>query len=141
MKNTMKYPVEKLNIGMYVSKLDIPICNTPFPVDGFYIKTRDEIKELSRYCNYVLICSAKSQFVKSFQSGLQLAVEPTDPSLNIPKAMRPRHHATIKRVDASHITQKNRKTKARKKAIGGFISKLLMIGSAAATVFIFYMQK
>jgi len=44
-----------LKIGMYVSKLDRPWMQTPFLIQGFYIKDEIEICSLVKYCNYVYI--------------------------------------------------------------------------------------
>ncbi len=44
-----------LKVGMYVSKLDRPWMQTPFLIQGFFIKDEDEICALVKYCNYVHI--------------------------------------------------------------------------------------
>jgi HD-GYP domain-containing protein (c-di-GMP phosphodiesterase class II) len=52
---TQQISVANLEIGMYVSRLDVPWVKTPFPIQGFYITKEDEIALLSQYCNYVYI--------------------------------------------------------------------------------------
>lgn len=47
--------VENLEIGMFVSKLDVPWLKTPFPIQGFEISKREELELLSAYCNKVYI--------------------------------------------------------------------------------------
>ncbi|WP_250658535.1 HD-GYP domain-containing protein [Alkalimarinus coralli] len=61
--NQQKIPVHELQIGMYVSNLDRPWCETPFPIQGFYIRSADEVKSLESYCKhvYVDVVSAKKQ--------------------------------------------------------------------------------
>ena len=47
--------VNELTVGMFVSGLDRPWTQTPFPLQGFYLRDLDEIKELKVHCNYVYI--------------------------------------------------------------------------------------
>ena len=55
MKFTDKIIVSELQIGMYISKLDRPWLDTPFPFQGFYLRTKHEINEVQRFCDYVYI--------------------------------------------------------------------------------------
>ncbi len=47
--------VENLIKGMYVCALDRPWLSTPFPFQGFVIKTEADIKALRKYCEYVYV--------------------------------------------------------------------------------------
>ena len=40
---------------MFISGLDRPWAQTPFPLQGFYVRDLDEIKQLKTHCNYVFI--------------------------------------------------------------------------------------
>jgi len=51
----VKIDVSELTVGMFVSGLDRPWTQTPFPLQGFYIRDLDEIKELKVHCNFVYI--------------------------------------------------------------------------------------
>ncbi|TVZ40562.1 HD-GYP domain-containing protein (c-di-GMP phosphodiesterase class II) [Alteromonadaceae bacterium 2753L.S.0a.02] len=51
----VKVDVDELTVGMFVSGLDRPWTQTPFPLQGFYIRDLDEIKELKVHCNFVYI--------------------------------------------------------------------------------------
>lgn len=51
----LKVNVNELTIGMFVSGLDRPWTQTPFPLQGFYIRDHDEIKELKVHCRHVYI--------------------------------------------------------------------------------------
>ena len=51
----IKVDVNELTIGMFVSGLDRPWTQTPFPLQGFYIRDLDEIKQLKVHCNHVYI--------------------------------------------------------------------------------------
>ena len=52
---TQEVSVENLKLGMYVSRLDIPWVQTPFPIQGFALSTQEELNLLSHYCNKVYI--------------------------------------------------------------------------------------
>jgi len=47
--------VNELTIGMFVSALDCAWSQTPFPLQGFYIRDVNEIKDLKTHCRYVFI--------------------------------------------------------------------------------------
>ena len=51
----VRVDVNELTIGMFVSKLDRPWTQTPFPLQGFYIRDLDEIRSLKVHCNHVYI--------------------------------------------------------------------------------------
>ncbi len=55
----VKVEVNELTVGMFVSGLDRPWTQTPFPLQGFYIRELDEIKELKAHCQHVYIDTAK----------------------------------------------------------------------------------
>ncbi|MDH4040356.1 MAG: HD-GYP domain-containing protein [Gammaproteobacteria bacterium] len=49
-----------LQLGMYVSGLDRPWLEVPFPMQGFRIETPEEIVRIQKYCQYVFVDSVKS---------------------------------------------------------------------------------
>ena len=51
----LKVEVNDLVEGMYVSGLDRPWSQTPFPLQGFFIREMDEIEQLKLYCKFVYI--------------------------------------------------------------------------------------
>ncbi|UUA72219.1 HD-GYP domain-containing protein [Cellvibrio sp. QJXJ] len=51
----VKVDVNELTIGMYISGLDRPWSQTPFPLQGFYLRDLGEINQLKALCNYVYI--------------------------------------------------------------------------------------
>lgn len=53
--NRLKIEVNALTEGMFVSDLDCPWHHTPFPLQGFYIRSDDDLKALSGYCKHVYI--------------------------------------------------------------------------------------
>ena len=55
----IKIDVNELTLGMFVSGLDRPWTQTPFPLQGFYINTLEEIQLLKVHCNHAFIDIAK----------------------------------------------------------------------------------
>ena len=48
-------PVEELQFGMYVSKLDRPWTETPFIFQGFILRTEKQIDVMKKYCQHVFV--------------------------------------------------------------------------------------
>lgn len=51
----LKTSINGLQVGMYVTRLDRPWLETPFPLQGLLINTADDISMLRRYASYVYI--------------------------------------------------------------------------------------
>lgn len=51
----IKLDIDELTTGMYVSRLDRPWIETPFPLQGYYVKKDSDISALKQYCKYVYI--------------------------------------------------------------------------------------
>ncbi len=50
-----KVNVANLQVGMYVCELDRPWLESPYPLQGFYIRSAEEIDDLNQYCSFVYI--------------------------------------------------------------------------------------
>ena len=50
-----KIDVAHLATGMYVYRLDRDWLDTPFPLEGFYIQSAEDIQALRKICDYVII--------------------------------------------------------------------------------------
>lgn len=50
-----KVTTQDLQLGMYVSQLDRPWIETPFPMQGFHIRSQDDIEKLRAWCKHVYI--------------------------------------------------------------------------------------
>ncbi|VAW40138.1 hypothetical protein MNBD_GAMMA01-1200 [hydrothermal vent metagenome] len=59
MKYKDRIPSGLIQVGMYICKLDRPWLETPFPFQGFYLRTTHEISEVQRFCEYVYIDAKK----------------------------------------------------------------------------------
>ena len=51
----VKVRISDLEPGMYVSRLDRPWAETPYLLQGFHIKSSDDIDQLLGYCKYVYV--------------------------------------------------------------------------------------
>jgi len=56
-------PVEFLEFGMFVAKLDRPWTETPFVYQGFVLKTEQQLNALKKYCKVVYVDPEKHQVV------------------------------------------------------------------------------
>ena len=68
----VKISVKELQKGMYVSDLDRPWCQTPFPIQGFYIQDETDIKRIAAFCATVTVDKALDR------SGYQYTLEGAD---------------------------------------------------------------
>ena len=57
----LKIFIHELDVGMFVSALDKPWAETPFPIQGFEIKTGADISRVKAYCDYVFVDTAKGR--------------------------------------------------------------------------------
>ena len=53
--------VNNLSVGMYVSRLDRPWSQTPFPLQGFHIRSTEDMITLRAYCDYVYVDTEKGR--------------------------------------------------------------------------------
>lgn len=51
----IKVRIPDLELGMYVSRLDRPWLETPYLIQGFELKSQDDIEELIKHCEYVYV--------------------------------------------------------------------------------------
>jgi HD-GYP domain-containing protein (c-di-GMP phosphodiesterase class II) len=61
-RQEFRISVRGLELGMFVSRLDKPWLETPFPLQGFLVESDDDLDKLKRVCShvYVDITSGKS---------------------------------------------------------------------------------
>lgn len=60
----VKVRVADIELGMYVARLDRPWLDTPYILQGFQIKTQEDIDELLKHCDYVFVDIALSKVVE-----------------------------------------------------------------------------
>lgn len=56
-----KIAVRDLEVGMFVSDLDRPWHQTPFPIQGFRIRSQDDIRALVSHCSWVSVDVAEAR--------------------------------------------------------------------------------
>jgi HD-GYP domain-containing protein (c-di-GMP phosphodiesterase class II) len=47
--------VGRLTVGMYVAELDRPWLDTPFPLQGFYVRSQADIEAIEAFCRVVMV--------------------------------------------------------------------------------------
>lgn len=60
MLDVIQINTSELQLGMYVSGLDRPWLEVPFPVQGFRIESPEDILRIQKYCQYVFVDSTKT---------------------------------------------------------------------------------
>ncbi len=53
--------VHDLEVGMFVSDLDRPWHQTPFPIQGFHIRSQDDVRALASHCKWVMVDVAEAR--------------------------------------------------------------------------------
>ncbi|MCB1616796.1 MAG: DUF3391 domain-containing protein [Pseudomonadales bacterium] len=73
----VKVDISDLELGMYVSGLDRPWSQTPFPLQGFFIRESDDIDQLKLFCKFVYIDTqrGKPPTQREFNTSSQKAVK------------------------------------------------------------------
>ncbi len=84
-----RFAVQDLSVGMFVSSLDNPMGETPFPLQGFYIKTKEDLKQLSKYCNHVVVNVTKSRVTNAYKDFLTLEPMEVPQEQKIPRRIKP----------------------------------------------------
>ena len=58
-----QFAVDHLKMGMYVNRLDRDWLGTPFPIQGFFVSSIDDIEILRQYCQHVYVDVERRQTV------------------------------------------------------------------------------
>lgn len=77
----LKVRVNDLQPGMFVSSLDRPWLESPFPVQGFPVKSTRDRDELGEFCNSVYVDVRRSR-IASIPKHILSQSEPVDPASN-----------------------------------------------------------
>lgn len=87
--NKQKVLVADLRPGMFVCELDRPWLETPFPLQGLLIESREQIEALERYCTYVYIDPLKGSSGQDGPAPRQAAVSSAAPGVKAASASHP----------------------------------------------------
>jgi HD-GYP domain-containing protein (c-di-GMP phosphodiesterase class II) len=71
-----------LELGMFVSALDRPWHQTPFPIQGFYIRSQDDIRSLTSHCKWVSVDVLESREAIDAKTDDKLVFGPTRAAKN-----------------------------------------------------------
>ena len=100
-----KIAVHDLEIGMFVSDLDRPWHQTPFPIQGFHIRSQNDVRSLVTHCKWVIIDEAEvREAIDQSKPGKRIFRRPSKrsgherdsvqlPPLNITEKSQPVVHA------------------------------------------------
>ncbi len=66
----IKVRIADLQPGMFVSRLDRPWLETPYVLQGFHIKTEEDINKLLEYCKYVYVDVEQSKEIESSKNNI-----------------------------------------------------------------------
>nr|WP_323752572.1 HD domain-containing phosphohydrolase [Marinobacter sp.] len=64
-----KLAVHDLEVGMFVADLDRPWHQTPFPVQGFYIRSQNDVRALVSHCKWVMVDEPETRGSVGVESG------------------------------------------------------------------------
>lgn len=59
--SSIEIPILDLKVGMYVSQLDRPWLDTPFPLQGVLMRTEKDIAALKKICQFVFVDIERSE--------------------------------------------------------------------------------
>jgi HD-GYP domain-containing protein (c-di-GMP phosphodiesterase class II) len=85
-----KVLTKNLRVGMFVADLDRPWIDTPFPIQGFVIEDANQIRQLQRHCQFVIVDGARS-------TGDEYVPPPAPPKPAQERSSEPRVHVTTVR--------------------------------------------
>jgi HD-GYP domain-containing protein (c-di-GMP phosphodiesterase class II) len=72
LKKQVQVPVGALKLGMYVSRLDRPWLDTPYPIQGFWIRSFEDIERLKKHCRYVYVDTRKGSAPNTTPTGTSI---------------------------------------------------------------------
>lgn len=59
--DSQRIPSSALQVGMYVSGIDRPWSETPFPLQGFHVESKDQLELVKKLCKFVDVDTVKSR--------------------------------------------------------------------------------
>lgn len=141
--NRIKIEVCALIEGMFVADLDCPWHKTPYPLQGFYVRSDREIKELARFCRYVYVDERKTRKKSTYaprqpapmkpqKKDAAKALDQTVQSLTLPPLVikSPQHY----KIETTIKKEVNRASKLHRhvyEAIGDVFSSIINGGEVS----------
>ncbi len=103
----VKVDISDVTVGMFVSGLDRPWGQTPFPLQGFYIRELDEINELKIHCKHVFIDVEKGPGLLRAVSAPVLKRSKTSPTKSHSSPSISKLHIAPLRIRRNHYTNRS----------------------------------
>ena len=72
-----QFAIDHLQMGMYVHRLDRDWLETPFPIQGFFVSSPEDIEILRRYCQHVFVDVERKWSAHEERLARQRAAPPT----------------------------------------------------------------
>jgi len=82
---TVKLGVDKLEVGMFVSSLDRPWVDTPFPLQGFFVINYEDINELRLFCQEIYIDVTLGKCPEHYKADLMVPEQVSELKKSVPK--------------------------------------------------------
>ncbi len=95
----IKVRVPDIELGMYVTRLDRPWLETPYILQGFVIKTQDDIKELEKYCKYVYVDVDLSEVIEDHSFERQKTFSASDEEKQYLTSVKPIQYTDVTALD------------------------------------------
>ena len=106
----IKVRVPDIELGMYVTRLDRPWLETPYILQGFVIKTQDDIKELEKYCKYVYVDVDLSEIVEDHSFERQKTFSASDEEKQYLTSVKPIQYTDVTALDVELKTARDSHT-------------------------------
>ncbi|MEQ8954875.1 MAG: DUF3391 domain-containing protein, partial [Gammaproteobacteria bacterium] len=103
----LKLASRDLVLGMYVSEIDCPWTDTPFPMGGFYVRNAEDIQVLLKHCKEVWIDINKGTAPRAKKNQLTILSTarksaPVSAPLKVNRDVYPQTHSIKQLLDKSH---------------------------------------
>lgn len=95
----VKVRISDLEIGMYISRLDRPWLETPYLIQGFELRTQDDIDELLKYCKYAYVDVELSNVQEDETSKIRIKSQSSDEQKEYLTKVKPRKYKVRAKFD------------------------------------------
>ncbi len=119
----LKLASRDLILGMYVSEIDCPWADTPFPMGGFYVRNAEDIQVLLKHCKEVWIDINKGAAPKKKKNNLTILSSarksaPESTPLKIKRDVYTETHSIKQLLDKAHESYQQFKRVFHDESIG-----------------------
>lgn len=103
----IKVRVPDIELGMYVTRLDRPWRETPYLLQGFVIKTQEDIKELEQYCQYVYVDVTLSEVIEEKSLEREKKFSSSDEEKQYLTNLKPIRYTDVTALDEELVTARD----------------------------------